>query len=43
MLLNIVILVVSGYDLKGRVNNKKYIKLLPEKVVKKHHYICRGV
>ncbi|KGJ48137.1 hypothetical protein KD33_16690 [Clostridium sp. NCR] len=26
MLLNIVILVVSGYDLKGRVNNKKYIK-----------------
>ena len=26
MLLNIVILIVSGYDLKGRVNNKKYIK-----------------
>lgn len=26
MLLNIVILVVSGYDLKGRVNDKKYIK-----------------
>ncbi|MCU9815534.1 hypothetical protein LEQ07_11120 [Paraclostridium sp. AKS73] len=26
MLLNIVILVVSGYDIKNRVNNKKYIK-----------------
>lgn len=24
-------------------NNKKYIKLLPEKMVKNHHYICRGV